>query len=108
VHSGQVANYQIFSNARSPRRELDRIFTNMQNSKSASLQHLCVANFGFDRTLEIMMLVWLYLRSPPMLMPCNNEDNFQTVTLEHFSARWNRANSTKRPLTKILRVFDRR
>ena len=43
-----------------------------------------------------------------MLTHCNNEDNFQTVTLEHFSARWNRANSTKRPLTKILRVFDRR
>jgi len=39
-HSGQVANYQIVSNARSPRRELDRIFTNVQNSKSASLQHL--------------------------------------------------------------------
>jgi hypothetical protein len=33
-----------------------------------SLHHcsiFCVANFGFDRTLEIMMLVWLYLRSPP-------------------------------------------
>jgi hypothetical protein len=34
----------------------------------------CVASFGFDRTLEIMMLVWLWLRSPPMLMRCNNED----------------------------------
>jgi len=54
------------------------------------------------------MLVWLYLRSPSMLTRCNNDDNFETVTLEHFSTRWNRANSTKRPLTKILRVFDRR
>jgi hypothetical protein len=60
----------------------------------------CVANFGFDRTLEIMMLVWLYLRSPPVLTRCSNEDNFQTVTLEHFSARWNRPNSTKSPLTR--------
>ena len=83
----RLQNYQIVSNARSPRRELDRIFTNVQNSKSASLQHLCVANFGFDRTLQIMMLVWLCLRTPPALTRCNIEDNFQTVTLEHFSAR---------------------
>jgi hypothetical protein len=55
----RLQNYQIVSNARSPRRDLDRIFTNVQNSKSASLQHLCVANFAFDRTLQIMMLVWL-------------------------------------------------
>jgi hypothetical protein len=48
-HSGQVANYQIFSKARSPQRELDRIFTNVQNSKPASRQHLCVANFGFEK-----------------------------------------------------------
>src|SRR3981081_1863334 len=35
------------------------------------------------------------LRSPPVLTRCNNEDNFQTVTLEHFSATWNRVSSTK-------------
>jgi hypothetical protein len=72
-HSGQVANYQSFSKARSPRRELDRIFTNVQNSKSASLQHPCVANFGFDRTLEIMMVVWLWPGSPPKRTRCNND-----------------------------------
>src|ERR1039457_7513284 len=86
-----------------PQRELDRIFTNVQNSKSASLQHR-LANFGFERTLEIMMLVWLWLEvlpcgraAPIMRMRCTNEENFQTPASAHFSASCNCAYSKKHP-----------
>jgi hypothetical protein len=41
-----------------------------------TLQHLLFGfvNFGFDRTLEIMMLVWLWFRLAGTR--CTNEENF--------------------------------
>jgi hypothetical protein len=65
-------------------------FTNVQNSKPASPQHR-LANFGFERTLEIMMLVWLWLEvlpcgraAPIMRMRCTNEEKLPNPHISAF------------------------